>query len=310
MNHHALKAFLLDLPASVNEQGEASCLSRLQAQLAMATAERASWGSDTDEEQCRQFREVVLPVVVESELGAYVNAQPRGYPGDFITQEMIWLGRTCRGSHRYAGRSETGRLINALTLDMANSEANELRARYLREVIGGSGPRIASVGCASAIEWWEPLAAEAHGVDLFIVDQDEGALASACRHMAGRPGIRITPHLANVLRFILSDNANPMGKRDLVYVFGLLDYFKPESAKRIVAALWRHVAPGGRLVVTNAHPADSTRLWMEYAGDWFLTYKDEATMSELTDDLEDMAGFDLIMDAVGVYLYLNIRRGA
>lgn len=91
-------------------------------------------------------------------------------------------------------------------------------------------------------------------------------------------------------------------------MFGLLDYFPAASAKRIVTGLWNLVAAGGRLVVTNAHPSNPTRTYLEYAGDWFLQYKDETTMRALVSDLVGIATTELSIDNLGIYQYLEVKR--
>ena len=99
-----------------------------------------------------------------------------------------------------------------------------------------------------------------------------------------------------------------LGDRDLVYAFGLLDYFDLPSATRLAKGLWQLVAPGGALLITNAHPANPTRLWMEYVGDWFMKYKDATVMHALADGLQGVAAKNLTIDSQGVYQFLEIRR--
>ena len=88
----------------------------------------------------------------------------------------------------------------------------------------------------------------------------------------------------------------------------MLDYFESNSAKRITSGLWKMVAPGGSLLVTNAHPNNLTRFWMEYGGDWFLKYKDEGQMRELAEGLSDVSSVSLRPDSQCIYQYLEIRR--
>ena len=47
---------------------------------------------------------------------------------------------------------------------------------------------------------------------------------------------------------------------------------------------------------------------MEYVGDWFLKYKDEAQMRELAEGLDGVASVSLEVDSQRVYQYLEIRR--
>jgi extracellular factor (EF) 3-hydroxypalmitic acid methyl ester biosynthesis protein len=112
----------------------------------------------------------------------------------------------------------------------------------------------------------------------------------------------------NVLKFALRSTGNPSVSFDLVYAAGLFDYFTPNNARRLVAGLWRYVTRGGALVITNAHPANPTRTWMEYGGDWFLQYKDEDAMYALTEGLKDVADMTVTSDSFGVYRTLRVTR--
>jgi hypothetical protein len=121
---------------------------------------------------------------------------------------------------------------------------------------------------------------------------------------------KVSYYQDNVLKFALRDPKNHRNSRDFVYAFGLLDYFPLKSAQRIVHGLWQYVAPGGTLVVTNAHPSNPTRLLMEYGGDWYLQYKDEETMYALALGLEGVVATTLQVDTYGIYQYLNLQKGA
>jgi len=76
-----------------------------------------------------------------------------------------------------------------------------------------------------------------------------------------------------LLRFLLKQNADGLGYQNFIYIFGLLDYFDTELSKQIVSNLWKKITPGGSIFLTNAHPGNPTKLWMEYVGDWYLVYK-------------------------------------
>ena len=97
---------------------------------------------------------------------------------------------------------------------------------------------------------------------------------------------------------------------DLVYAFGLLDYFPMVSARRITQGLWQYVAPGGALLITNATPTNPTRLWMEWGGDWYLDYKSRADFHELGAGLQGLLEASYSIDTHGVYQYLELRAEA
>lgn len=161
---------------------------------------------------------------MQSEFGAYVFHKPRGYPGDFVTQEMIWLGRTDGGEHRYLGTTPLGKLLSSLTFDMPNCRANEERVRRLEKRVREGGTRLASIGSGSCIEMWNQS-----GMDDFSIlalDQDSGALKRAKQKVSRSIGkIDFIEH--NILKFVLGNGKlAKLGERDLIYALGLLDYFE------------------------------------------------------------------------------------
>ena len=297
---------VLSLPGLTTSKGERVAFCTLDNALRELTAFRASLSPDEDKRAMEEFRKHLLTPILESDFCGSVYRKPRGYPGDFVSQEKIWLGRTVGGEYRYAGTTGVGKLLTAMTLDMANCAANEERIRRLAKRVRESGPRVASIGCGSCIELWEqPNMCD---YELLLLDQDVGALQQAKSKISSAVG-RVTYIEQNILKFLLrGEKSEGVGNRHLVYAFGLFDYFDLSSARRLAKGLWTLVAPGGTLIVTNAHPANPTRLWMEWGGDWFLKYKDESQMSALSDGLEGVASSQLSVDSQGVYQFLEIQK--
>jgi len=307
IDYDELKRFLLDAPKLAREVGEDGYLALLQSHLDVIAHRRSGLDNTEDREEMARFRSHLLPTLLQSEFGRHCFTQPRGYPGDFITQEMIWLARTEGRGHRYQGNSEAGRIINSVTMNMDNPCANEERIYRLRDYIRANPGRIASIGCGCGIEYWHEFAARIDS--LFMLDMDQGALDRAREKML--PEYRAAADFCcdNVLKFILRlPRSEDFGQKKLIYSFGLLDYFDRKSARRIVHSLFRKVASGGLLVVTNAHPSSRTRVWMEYVGNWWLNYKAEHEMLELVDGLQGVAHVNLSKDSLGVYQYLEVRH--
>jgi extracellular factor (EF) 3-hydroxypalmitic acid methyl ester biosynthesis protein len=303
MPFDSLKEILVSLP----ELGEKLAALAVADELQALSEERATLSPDEERRWRDEFRTTLLDTVHQSHFCRYAYQKPRGYPGDYLTQEMIWLSRTHGQRLRYAGTTPSGRLINSITMNMHSAVANEERVHFVRHLIlSSSGGRVASIGCGSCIELWDPLVlARRHDWDIVLLDQDAGALEAARKAIAPDGAVL---HLLceNVLRFILSAS-DRLGQRDLVYLFGLLDYFGEASAHAIVERLWPTVALGGELVLTNAHPDNPSRLWMEYATDWYLEYKTAPTLLGLCEQLSGCEA-QVVIDAVGVYQYLRLRR--
>ncbi len=73
--------------------------------------------------------------------------------------------------------------------------------------------------------------------------------------------------------------------------------------------MWVSVAPGGKLLLTNAHLDNPTRVWMEWVSEWYLDYKTQGEFRELADELDQVAQVDYEIDTCGVYQYLSLTKG-
>lgn len=307
-HYDELAGIIESFPHIISVDGEKECFNRVCSFMNRLSEERTSFTPADDERECLRFRETIQPFLMQSTFCRYAFEKPRGYAGDFVTQEMIWNGRTSGDQHRYAGKTELGRIINSLSLDMECCRANEERVYRLREYIRSNGKRIASIGCGSCIELWDLPELRQDSWDIYLVDQDELALERAKVEIGELPESAIEFHQNNVLKLALGGFDKSKQNRDLVYLFGLLDYFPVKQAARIVQSIWKNVAPEGLLIVTNAAPGNPTRTWMEYGIDWYLDYKSEATMYELGASLEGVAELKVVIDSLGVYQFLEIRK--
>jgi hypothetical protein len=307
--YRELRDILEALPDCVAKEGENHVFNILNEKLKALSRERRHFSAEQDKEEMACFQEALLPLIHQSAFCKYVYDKPRGYAGDFLTQEMIWLAHTQGGQYRYSGTTELGKLLSSITFNMENSKANVVRINHLRQKVKGKAERLASIGCGSCIEFWDLDEAPAAAKDLVLVDQDEMAL-DRVREKCDIPKFRkVTFVKENVLKFIARNREeNILGKRDFVYSIGLLDYFNVKSAKKIVRALWDNVASGGELLFTNAHCDNPTRYWMEYGGEWYLCYKDKAQMLEIAEDLPGIRKISHHLDEYGAYHYLEIHK--
>ncbi|MEI6972813.1 MAG: class I SAM-dependent methyltransferase, partial [bacterium] len=306
MDYRSFQELIRNLLALADKEGEAVCRTRLQAELDSIANFRAGLSPEQDAREMDEFRRLCLPLLLQSEFGNYVFTKPTGYAGDYVTQEMIWLGCTHGVESRYRGSSKLGKLLTALTFDMAAPRANEARILRLRREVGNDYGRVASIGSGSCIEMWLPRNhTPAH---VFLLDQDADALDRA-REKTGLADAQCVYCRQNILKFILRNGkSSSLPSTDFVYAFGLLDYFSLPTARQIVAGLWPSVAPGGLLLVTNAHPDNPSKLWMEWVGDWWLNYKTPEELRLLSSDLPDLETTNIETDEFGVYQYMQLRK--
>ena len=297
---------ILSLPSVASREGETACARLLDAALADLSLRRSQLSLDEDAREIQEFRRLLLPLLQESAFIDDAYRKPRGHAGDFVTQEMIWRGRTAGDVDRRRGRSLLGQLLNALTFEMAYCKASQERVYVLRDRIRRAGPCVASIGSGAGIELWTDDATD--GRRILLLDSDGGALARARANIRGAGGT-VTYVEQDISRFIVRGPDDPQFREcDLVYSIGLFDGLDVSEATYAVRGLWPIVARGGDLVITNAHPGNPSRYWLEYACDWFLAYKGQAAMMAMADALGDVAQATVTLDRQGVYQYLEITK--
>ena len=69
--------------------------------------------------------------------------------------------------------------------------------------------------------------------------------------------------------------------QDLVYSVGLIDYFNDRFVLKLINYAHSLLHPGGRLILGNFHPANSSRAIMEYVLEWNLIHRTEDDMHNL-----------------------------
>lgn len=293
---------------TIKLEGEEVALAKVSEVFKNLTDQRNILTPKEDYEEMVKFRDKFLPKVLQSEFPYYVFTKPRGYPGDYMTQEMIWNSKSGLHEDNYRGNSELGKCFNAMTLKMENCLANLERYETLSQYLNNGFQSVASIGCGSGIEFWGK---NYEMIDsIFFFDQDEEVFDRIKMNM--HPSTldkKLDFYKNNILRFVLCDSyLDLMGKRDLIYAIGLFDYFDLNSAKKIIKKLWKYVNKGGTLLISNAHPDNPTRFWMEYGGDWFLNYKTSDEMRQLITGIEEVKSVNLCTDSYGVYQYLTVEK--
>ncbi len=321
MNIEKLKLFLTDITDILVADGEKQCYDMLSGILEEFAEERETYSAEKDKEEYLKFKKEIHPILLESKFSKYIIHKPGGYAGDFVSQELIWFGRTLKGEYKYCGVTERGKLISSLTFDMEACKAYEERIKIIRDLIQNEGNeiasnkiasyKIASIGCGSAIELWDLQDwIDEEDIDIFLLDQDDRALKRAKQKLGQVKNGNVCFHNENILKFILNQDNTILSPRDLIYVAGMTDYFSTENSSRIAKGLWKFVKPGGLLVVTNAHPKTPTRFWMEYGGDWILKYKTEGEMYRVSEGLSSIEDVKVRIDSQGVHQYLKIRKSS
>jgi extracellular factor (EF) 3-hydroxypalmitic acid methyl ester biosynthesis protein len=100
-----------------------------------------------------------------------------------------------------------------------------------------------------------------------------------------------------------------LGTPDFLVCSGLFDYLHDEAAAEMQRLFWQRLRANGLLLVGNFAPHNPTRAYMEWIGNWYLTYR-------TAEDLERLAlqsgipasQFTIASEPLGVDLFLVARK--
>lgn len=182
--------------------------------------------------------------------------KPRGYAGDAVMLDYVY-GSGDRSSV-YSGTTDIGSAVHAYTA-VASPPAKAVRWR--RNWIASEIETMAlttkrplkllSFACGHLREYEQvhPLLRD-RTCAWTAADQDHESLDHVRKSYDART-VRCSP---TAVRGLLSGSHDLETHYDVVYTLGLFDYLNDRLAIRVMGALWRHVAAGGRLVVANFSP--------------------------------------------------------
>ena len=248
-------------------------------------------------------------VLHEDPFTARSYRKPRGYAGDPELIDFIYDRRPPAGH----AVSSLGRLIFEWSTNLQASVAvrNRLRllSRYIDRAIEGSpDPAILSVAAGHLREARGSRAIREKGVGRFVAfDQDVLNLEVIRRDYAD---LGVTTEQGKIRDLMAGDTG--LGEFDLAYSAGVYDYFKQNTAVRMTRVLFDHLKPGGKLLVANFLPGIRDAGYMECFMGWHLTYRSDAEMEELIEEIPPHAlgSRRQFHDEAGQITFLELTRAA
>jgi extracellular factor (EF) 3-hydroxypalmitic acid methyl ester biosynthesis protein len=243
--------------------------------------------------------------------------KPLGYAGDYEMVNMM-LEAPDRGPNTYA------RIINAAHILVGPAAAHRNRIEILmehlqREALGAKNAsrplRVLNVGCGPAAEIQRFLCrSELADVCQFdMMDFNEPTLAFARERLEGvrrECGRRSEfawhkKSIHELLREARRQEDGELGCYDLVYCAGLYDYLTDRVCKLLTRLFYSMLPPGGLVVITNVHPANPVRHYMDFLVEWHLEYRDIDQMLGLAQGLGTPRAYT---DSTGVNVFVEMRR--
>ena len=103
--------------------------------------------------------------------------------------------------------------------------------------------------------------------------------------------------------------AAPLGGSRWIFCPGMFDYLDDASTTAVLQCLYGQLASSGRLIVFQFAPHNPTRAYMEWFGNWYLTYRDETAFRRLVESANfPDATVTYGAEALGVDLYAMVQR--
>ncbi|MGZ3458143.1 MAG: class I SAM-dependent methyltransferase, partial [Archangium sp.] len=241
----------------------------------------------TDEERERAMehhRSAVQPFFLQCPLIRRCVDKPLGYPGDYVTVEMLF-------GTEDQGVSTMSRMLSHYALNVGPAQAHRARPPW---IIGhlhqleqqlGRPLRVLSFACGPEHALREHTAMGGTG-NFTLCDFDPAPL-DYCRRQFDKlarmprggspmPQLRFTQVSTYQLiryRDTLDKLRHPDGPMDVVVAAGILDYLKENVMARFLDMMSSLLAPGGTLLLTNLNSHNPWRGLMEYVCDWYVLHR-------------------------------------
>jgi len=224
-----------------------------------------------------EFFRTTAPFFDLTDIGYRARNKPLGYAGDYLTIDLIYQWKLS-SSGTVARWDELFHRFDA-------PKAVRNRKTYFIETIKRiveEGPgnisilNLASGPCRDVAECLESLNGHAQRVEFHCIDIDREALKYAEEMVKPyRDRTKIIFERQNVFRFKASR------KYDLVWSGGLFDYLEDTTAVDVIKRMWECTSEGGKMIVGNFHPSNTSRNFMEWCGQWFLIHRSDEELREL-----------------------------
>ena len=231
------------------------------------------------------FRENLRPFLRASPLMAGIIDKEHGYSGDFETVKQFF-------QNPYRGDSLFGKMINKFHFStdalLAHQERidflyHELCAAYRNSseefsfLSLGSGPSEEVLRFVKNNPIKKPIQAA-------LLDGDAYGLADFADRLQYLRAQNFTADLINlnILDLLRNNGSRSIDKMyQMTYCAGLFDYLSQGICRRLVKYMINRTKEGGTLIVTNVHPNNEMRHYMDYCGGWHIIHRDEGEIEEL-----------------------------
>jgi hypothetical protein len=276
-------------------------------------ARTGCWG-EANRLPSSEFWRIAGPLLEVGALQRHARLKPRGYAGDYQMLHWIDTDYCCadplgKAFDRYFQRQAAPQAVRSRTRQTAAAlAAHRLQAE-------AANYHVVSVGSGPALDVYQALAQLPqpwrHGLRATLLDLDPEALQFGAAQLGGLlPPGTLCSIRENLFRLPQNRRAAELLETpNFLICSGLFDYLDDEAATAMLRLFWDRLAAGGLLLVGNFAPHQSTRAYMEWIGNWYLTYRTGNDLARLA----AQAGIpqqqcSLGSEALGVDLFLIARK--
>jgi len=231
-----------------------------------------------------QLQREVLPYLLMTYTAERMYSKPRGYAGDFMTIEKMY-------ENKESGTGRIGALLDRCFLDEPAAKAVQNRRGLLKNEIKNildDNPdepvNITSLACGPAEEVFDVFEKlnDVARLNVDLIDIDLQALSFVVdKRDSLKLQHRITPHHGNLLFLATGRQKLDLAPQHLIYSIGLIDYFSDKFVIKLMNYGYSLLKPGGRMILGNFHPKNTTKALMDHVLEWKLIHRTEEDMNHL-----------------------------
>lgn len=283
LSHHLQQETIAAVPGELRD----TCfeiMDRFNNQLQSASNEI------TDEELAEYlwgyvFKEI-YPYFMRSKFAERAYYKPRGYAGDFLMTEMIYLDEP-------DGDGKLGMLMDAWCLASRVSRAVRGRRIFLAEQLKRmcgeikqkqDRIRIMNLACGSSREFLDYLETcnYRNQIDVICIDHDPMALEYTNRSLEQFPNpVSLKLMQDNVVRWTLGRVEHSFDPQDIIYSPGIADYLDDQQLVALVERVFEYLIPGGTLVIGNLSYGNYNKTFFDEILQWRLVHRNEDDLKAL-----------------------------
>jgi SAM-dependent methyltransferase len=287
------KALVLEADKQVLHKGDVdphtrekvvSCFRGLCEAMYLQLEKDAEITEDTRRAVGHWLQQELLPYMAVSDFGEMMYAKPRGYAGDYSTIQTIY-------DDSEGGYGRVGELLDRCFLNepaaIAVKNRREILLDEMRMMFAAKQDEpcaFTSLACGPATEVFDLFdhADDPSRITMTLVDIDYLALDFVMEKLKRSPYKRqVHLRYGNLIHMVTGKTELDIPPQDLVYSIGLIDYFADEFVIGLMNFIYDRLRPGGKVILGNFHPENTTKALMDHVLDWVLIHRNEEDMDRL-----------------------------